>query len=532
MSSSVVYLFVDTNLLLQCRPLEELDWSVWKEFDEVRLIVSSSVLREIDYRKNKGNDRVGNRARATSAMFREILNDEYKLVHDSGPCVKLSVEPQHRHSEALEERLNYQERDDQLIGTVYEFAKSNPGTEVHLLTHDTTPLYTARGFGLVADVIPDEWLLPPENTESEKELAALKTENTRLKKAEPYFTIQCLHGAGAEIKCYKDSFTWFEPLTDAETNVLLQHLKECFPLETDFGSRESAERDVALFGTHVRAIKRDFTPATDEEIAKYRDEAYPQWLERCEEVLSNYHRTLQRQMSVPPPFVFLVENRGTRPAADALITIEAKGDFQIKPPPRDEGDEDDSSDEGEDLQKKPTALLPSPPSAPCGRWQTTIGGRAQNLLSLSDALPRSLAGINRLTASHRGQLGVDPSLLHTSYLPQSHDPNEFYYKPDRPQMPQDAFCLECDQWRHEDGRKDFHGEIHFPTDLDAVEGALVCRIQAGNLSKSVSKQIPVRITTARVSTFERAHALVKKLAGRPKFRIEQASGQSGSPRPG
>ena len=239
MSGSVVYLFADTNLLIQCRALEELDWSAWNEFDEVRLIVSSPVLREIDYRKNKGNDRIGKRARAASAMFREILDGGYKLVRDRGPCVKLSVEPQHRHSKDIEKHLNYQERDDQLIGIVYEFAKRNPGTEVCLLTHDTTPLYTAKGLRLAADVIPDEWLLPPENTESEKELAALKAENARLKKAEPYFAIQCLDGAGAEIERYEAAFTWFKPLTDAETNALMQHLKERFPLETDFGPRES-----------------------------------------------------------------------------------------------------------------------------------------------------------------------------------------------------------------------------------------------------------------------------------------------------
>ena len=95
-------------------------------------------------------------------------------------------------------------------------------------------------------------------------------------------------------------------------------------------------------------------------------------------------------------------------------------------------------------------------------------------------------------------------------------------------MPQDTFCLECDQWRHENGGEGFEGEIHFPADVDAVKGALVCRIQAENLSKSVLKWIPVRITTAHVSTFDRAHALVETLAGRPKFRIEQASGQSSS----
>ena len=145
MSGSVVYLFVDTNLLLQCRSLEELDWSTWNKFDEVRLIVSKPVQREIDYRKNKGNDRVGKRARAANTMFRKMLNDRDKVVRDSDPCVKLSVEPQHQYSKKLEDRLNYQERDDQLIGTVYEFAQCHPGADVRLLTHDTTPHYTAQG---------------------------------------------------------------------------------------------------------------------------------------------------------------------------------------------------------------------------------------------------------------------------------------------------------------------------------------------------------------------------------------------------
>ena len=266
-------------------------------------------------------------------------------------------------------------------------------------------------------------------------------------------------------------------------------------------------------------------PATDEEIAKYRDGAYPQWLERCEEVLSNYHRTLQRQEPMPG-FVFLAENRGTRPAADALITIEAQGNFQIKPPAWDEDDEDDSGDKGEHLQKKRAALLPNPPSAPRGSWQTTIGEHAKSLSSIVEALNLSLPGITGEQFNYRNPLGVNPPLLHTPYLQQPRDPNAFYYKPDRPPMPQDTFCLKCDQWRHENGGEGFEGEIYFPADADTVEGSLVCRIQAGNLSKSVSKQIPVRITTAHVSTFDRAHALVETLSGRSKFQIEQASGQS------
>lgn len=52
-----LYLFCDTNLFLQCRPLEDLDWSKWQEYGSVNVIVCAPVLREIDALKNKGNNR-------------------------------------------------------------------------------------------------------------------------------------------------------------------------------------------------------------------------------------------------------------------------------------------------------------------------------------------------------------------------------------------------------------------------------------------------------------------------------------------
>ena len=107
-------------------------------------------------------------------MFRKMLGKGHKVVHTGNPRVVLSVESHHQYSKDLQDRLNYQERDDQLIGIVYGFAQRNQTLEVRLLTHDTTPLYTARGLDLTADEILEEWLLPPETTEMEKEMAALR----------------------------------------------------------------------------------------------------------------------------------------------------------------------------------------------------------------------------------------------------------------------------------------------------------------------------------------------------------------------
>src|SRR5580704_14422985 len=71
--SKILYLFPDTNAFVQCRPLEQVDWSAWKDFDEVHLIVSRPVQSEIDNQKNKRSGRPGRRARAASSLFREVI---------------------------------------------------------------------------------------------------------------------------------------------------------------------------------------------------------------------------------------------------------------------------------------------------------------------------------------------------------------------------------------------------------------------------------------------------------------------------
>ena len=220
MPNTVLHFFADTNLFIQCRPLDQLDWLPWDAYEEVRLIVSRPVLREIDRLKNKGNDRVARRARAASAKFREILDDAHEVIRPQSPRVILSVELQHNYSRDLSDRLDYRERDDQLIGTVHEFARTNSSADVRLLTHDTTPLYTARSLSVQADVILDDWLLPPEKTESERRLAVLEDENARLKSAEPSVLLRYADPSHTEVDRYSATFTWFEPLTDAEVDQM------------------------------------------------------------------------------------------------------------------------------------------------------------------------------------------------------------------------------------------------------------------------------------------------------------------------
>ncbi len=92
MTVRIAYLFVDTNLFVQCRALADLDWTKWKEFDEVHLMVSRPVQSEIDHQKNRGSDRLGKKARLASSLIREvILNGHPKIVRDKNPTVRVLI---------------------------------------------------------------------------------------------------------------------------------------------------------------------------------------------------------------------------------------------------------------------------------------------------------------------------------------------------------------------------------------------------------------------------------------------------------
>ena len=456
MSDPVVYLFCDTNLLFQCKPLEELDWSEWKS-REVRVVVTIPVLREVDYRKSHGNARVSRRARAASALFRKMLPAGEKIVREAGPRVSLYVASQHQYSQELEGTLNYQERDDQLVGIVHRFAAENPEEDARLLTHDTGPSYTAAGLGLNIEMIPEGWLLAPENDEQQKRINKLETELSNYRRAEPYFEVLLLDAENNEAVRFEGRVRWYDALTENEVSELVERLRRRIPIPTE--SRESSG--------DVHSVLASIGHAAGREMAKYRNEL-SQWLDECTEILRHLHRLLQREQAAPM-YTFLVENLGTRPAVDALVTIEGCGSVQTMPP-RD-GDQGDS------------IRLPSPPK------------------------PLDL-GLHNLfgEAGYSAYRNPIPDVEFDG-PPLRRDHNKFYYR-DTPSVPQASFSLTCDQWRHADGQEEFCGEIHL-TDADG-KGALVLRIQAENLWKPFERTFAVRISTERVSSYPAAVELLEQ----------------------
>ena len=492
-------LFPDTNLFIQCKSLEEIDWSEWSEFSEVQLLVCRPVTREIDDQKNRGNTRVAQRARSTYRLFGPVAEgqQEFLTIKDSAPTVKLFLEAMSRTSSGLDDILDYTKTDDQIVGCLHRYRHDNPEADARLLTYDRGPMMAARALELPFEVIRETWLLQPEHNELEKENARLKQRVSQLEMTEPRFKIELVDECGVAVEQMTVEYCIFEPLSSGEVEALVDSIVGRYPMATTFGPLESTEDHKNMTAREWLDRRSAIGPPKDEEIAKYRDRDYPGWVRQCRKMLSDLHEELQREAG-HPTFTLAVTNEGSRPGNDSLVVIKAMGNFRICPPPY-KGEFDKDTEE--------ELALPRPPRPPRGPQDPNALGAALGISKIAETMRLLQGTANPFNA---GSLYLPPPI---GPYDQRRDPNGFYYKPGRPSEPGESFALECEQWRHSTGQKPFPGEFFFDTEPGEIRGALRCVVHAENLFAPVRAQIPVRIAVSKVPSYERAQELVHKLIG-------------------
>ena len=218
----VLYLFPDTNLFFQCLPLDHLPWSSTVECDEVHLIVCRPVQREIDNRKQTRNSRISRRARKAHAVFRRLIvnNLDQVTIRDTKPLVLLRVKPSYIPDKSFADCLDYNNVDDSIVGCALAYRAKNPHHDARLLTYDSGAMATAKMLSLPFLPIPDEWVIPPERSDTDRELVRLKEEVDKLKKSEPKFTIRNTDVHGVDIDSIQCERNAYSPLTDVQTDTL------------------------------------------------------------------------------------------------------------------------------------------------------------------------------------------------------------------------------------------------------------------------------------------------------------------------
>ncbi len=445
------YFAPDTNFFLQCLRLENIDWTAVTSDTSIVLIVVKEVQREIDRHKSGGNARRAKRAREVSAALREAIrarSDEY-LVTAGSHTVSVRIAPRLPQNRLRPEELDLTTADERIVEEALACSRAL-GVDISLLTDDMTPLLAARDIGIGAIAVPDIWLLPPEPTDTEKQLRQLQSQVEHLMGRGPLLKVEVLH--------QQSTITRFD-------GALIRHRE----LSPDFIDRavEAVLSAFPMEGTEKHAYVSYFG------FAEYRDD-YQEWeleLRRRIESLPGYFNTL-----TPPTVLTLrLTNEGVSSADHVVVDISTGGNI-------------------------------------CLANQAPIKNTPQNASSIFRKPPafQNVAPLHALPSNAARSLGAEPVFPISVPTPK----REFRWSAIDGDRFSQHIQGECDDFRHvlDPHIKELQIE-GFPGDTDRLAGALRIRISARNVAMPVESLVPIRMQVSFQDSERSAAELIGRELG-------------------
>ena len=311
MSTTVETFFLDTNVFLHCRWLDELPWKDLTEQDPIRLIVALNVIGEIDKWKRDGG-RKGDRARKASRLFNQIRNapERRVIVRATGPETSIEIAPMPFPKSTDFPGFDWSNPDDRIIAEVKRFGSNfTPGT-VSLLTDDTTPLILAAAYGVHSTQVPEGWLLPTESDPKDKEISTLKAQIAELKKSHAAVEIQFPDTAEEPLTFESPKY---RALTSNQIESLMEYITTLHPKLT------------ALPGFS------QMPQAHSGELYNYQAVEYPKWLatvrSRFEDLAKDLHSVWATR-----DLLITLRSSGWVPANSVTVRLRAKGNVVLRVP--------------------------------------------------------------------------------------------------------------------------------------------------------------------------------------------------------
>lgn len=517
----------DTNLFFEGKRLEDLPWDKFG-VDPIVIAVTKPVQAEID-RHKRGGGRTRRRAVEMFCRVRTMLENGVTetIIREARPHVVLRMMVHARPDPDQTDMLDYTLADDRIVGIVSTLSKSDDYASVTLMTDDGGAAMTASGLGLNYYLIDESWKREAVLSEKDKQIADLKKDIAAYRAQEPIIEVEDATAARVSAHVVRRVPNL---LTRANVDTMVEQLKLAHPIVTEFsipGPR--IEED----GTEIYYI----APSA-QDVSNYTDKVYPSWITQCRTDLERLHEGREERED-PATVTFVLRNTGTRPASKLRISFEAQGDiFLIRR-------SEDSEKVDRPANFPAVTRLPKPPPAPMvekvvKRPPKPQPSRTADLAKLAmpdrigscirglgltmpgstfDSLTRVGSVLNKLHRSSvldefaRNQSAISalPGALGNKYtfdtidqiranftvqptfIPTTHDPEGFYYDQWESDLPVKFGALTCDLFRHQGSEQTFDVEVLFPKEGD-VKGAILCRVQAENLTKPVEVRISVSRT--------------------------------------
>jgi predicted nucleic acid-binding protein len=492
-------IFLDTNIFIQCLDLEQLPWKeIFKDEEHLLLYIPRVVQEEIDHHKQEGNSRRAKRARKANSFIRQIIlsKDTKLVVRESKPIVEISFTPILNKNCQLPDVLDLSRPDDQIIAEIIKYKNNYPDHDVSILTHDTNPLLTAMRCNLSYFVIPDNWLLPPESDSKDKKIIELENLVKELQNNYPKIEISSVDDSGNEINHFSVEVVQYGALTENELAELLNEVKLRYPMKADFSKKPlgfAINPSVALDAINIALVyNQKFIPPSDDEIKKYHDEEYPDWIDAMKEYLLSLPKKFE-ESTRSFSFSIRVNNNGNVPAENTIVEVKALGDIFFVP-----------HSKNDESGAKNNLIFPSPPKPPRGRWIT----------QKSTFFNYPMETYKHFATGHG--IPIYDSILKdipSLFNPKGYDKfdrNAFYWKNDGNRKPSKSWIFECKEFRHKIKEESFDVTVLVPpTGKDIVNSAVECSVSAKNLPTPINFCIRLNISFIEGKTFDEVRKYLK-----------------------
>jgi rRNA-processing protein FCF1 len=452
--------FLDTNILIQCKPLDEIPWPTLFEdrSTSILLVVPFAVVAEVDTFKAQGNERRATRAKKANALFKQILEspDGKVFIRSDTPTVECEIgtAPQHAGHPNF---LGDSNADRSIVLEALERQRGHDETEVAILTDDTALKVTAKRAGVTYLDVPDDWKLAPEQDAKDKKIFDLEARLKSYEKSCPTFEIgfgrfdQALSSLHVTPRFYRT----FE---NGELDSLVKEAADAYPRITSFEGI-----DLPLPKPPENADRKKLSVPTQEQVEQYQDR-YAQWLLGIREYFARMPNLLSFRERNAVVQVF-VKNNGSVPASKVSVRLIARGDLLLASP----GVLRNSAKYEGTLAK--LLVFPKPPSPPKAIW-------IDKRLPLGEIVSPMLR---------------PPDLR--SFFPPTHDYSfdNFYWNGKEPTEPQAEHEHLCDELSHHEETTIFEAPLFLPMVNTLSRFALECRVTASNTREAISKTMVVSV---------------------------------------
>lgn len=178
-------LFIDTNCFLQMKDFNQINWrELFPNAEAIALVVCQAVISELDKHKVSTNRRRKDRARKALKQIEQAADqvDMVLPIREKAPKLNLVIwrgKPVWTDFPDLDPKS----ADDYLVA-----AASGTGDGI-VFTHDTWPRIRARLSGVRATSPMEDWLLPAEQTDDQRQITQLKRELEASQNARPKLQI-------------------------------------------------------------------------------------------------------------------------------------------------------------------------------------------------------------------------------------------------------------------------------------------------------------------------------------------------------